>query len=298
MDDAVIGQVRRFNRTVTQRVGALHDHYLARDRPLAEARLLWEIGADGSDVRALRSRLDLDSGYLSRLLRSLESAGLVTVRRNDEDGRVRTAHLTPAGAAERSELDRRSDELARSLLEPLGGAGRDRLVAAMGEVERLLTASLVRFDVVDPSHLDARRCLDRYFAELDRRFDGGFDHTRSLTADLGPFRAPSGAFLIATLRGEPVACGGLRFHRGGPAELKRMWVAASVRGLGVGRRLLAELEARAVAAGGRVVRLETNRALTEAIAMYRSSGYREIPPYNDEPYAHHWFEKTVADGLT
>jgi ribosomal protein S18 acetylase RimI-like enzyme len=70
-----------------------------------------------------------------------------------------------------------------------------------------------------------------------------------------------------------------------------MWVASSVRGLGIGRRLLAELERRADDGGARVVRLETNKALTEAIALYRSSGYREVEAFNSEPYAHHWFEK-------
>ena len=73
-----------------------------------------------------------------------------------------------------------------------------------------------------------------------------------------------------------------------------MWVAGTARGLGVGRRLLSDLEARAAAGGARTVRLETNRALTEAIAMYRSAGYREVPPFNDEWYAHHWFEKDLG----
>src|SRR5713226_999827 len=158
MIDAAVGQVRSFNRLVTQRVGALNDHYLARERPLGEARLLWEIGAEGSDVRKLRSRLDLDSGYLSRLLRSLEAAKLIRVEPNKDDKRVRTVRLTPAGRAERDLLERRSDELARSFLEPLGEARRQRLVAAMAEVERLLTAGLVEIDVVDPAHRDAQLC--------------------------------------------------------------------------------------------------------------------------------------------
>ena len=117
--------MRSFNRLVTQRVGALNDHYLSRDRPLGEARVLWEIGVDGCDVRRLRSRLGLDSGYLSRLLRSLERARLVTVAPSEADRRVRTARLTPAGRAERELLDRRSDELARSFLEPLSDRQRD-----------------------------------------------------------------------------------------------------------------------------------------------------------------------------
>src|SRR4051794_108198 len=119
MDAATILQVRRFNRVVTQRVGALGDRFLSRDRPLGEARVLWEIGPEGCDVRALRARLDLDSGYLSRLLRRLEHSGLLRVEPGARDRRVRTARLTDAGLAERAALDRGSDELAASLLEPL-----------------------------------------------------------------------------------------------------------------------------------------------------------------------------------
>src|ERR671939_2169057 len=112
----MLEQVRSFNRLVTQSVGALEDHYLSRRLPLGEARVLWEIGPHGCDVRALRSRLELDSGYLSRLLRSLEEAGFVRVRPTPDDRRVRTATLTAAGRRERGLLDRRSDELAESLL--------------------------------------------------------------------------------------------------------------------------------------------------------------------------------------
>jgi DNA-binding MarR family transcriptional regulator/GNAT superfamily N-acetyltransferase len=294
MDPDMVAQVRRFNRVVTERVGALEDRYLARDRALGEARILWEIGDGGADVRSLRSRLGLDSGYLSRLLRSLEAADLVAVGPSEGDGRVRTASLTPAGSAERAVLDRRSDEVARSLLEPLDDRQRGRLVAAMGEVERLLTAAAVSIDAVDPAEPAARHCQGEYVAELDRRFDAGFDPARSISADDDELRPPAGLFLVATLRSEPVGCGALKFHAGEPTELKRMWVAASARGLGVGRRLLAALEGHAAARGSEVVRLETNETLTEAIALYRSAGYREVEAFNDEPYAHHWFEKRLG----
>jgi DNA-binding MarR family transcriptional regulator/GNAT superfamily N-acetyltransferase len=294
MNDAMVAEVRRFNRAVTQRVGALHDQYLARDRSLGEARVLWEIGPDGCDVRTLRTRLDLDAGYLSRLLRSLEGDGLVTVEAGATDRRVRTACLTRKGRAERALLDRRSDALARSLLEPLTTGQRDRLVTAMAEVQSLLTAALVEIDIVDPAHRHAQYCLQSYFAELDRRFDAGFDPSRTRLTDLDEMRPPAGIFMVATLRGEPVGCGALRFHGDEPTELKRMWVAATARGLGVGRRLLTTLEARAAAAGSRTIRLDTNRSLVEAISMYRSAGYREVPAFNDEAYAHHWFEKDLV----
>ncbi len=139
LDSAQIADVRRFNRVVTQRVGALSDRFLARNRPLGEARLLWEIGPDGCEVRELRGRLELDSGYVSRLLRALEDDGLVRVTTGPADRRIRVARLTRAGLAERRLLDRRSDELAASLLAPLEESQRSKLVAAMGTVERLLT---------------------------------------------------------------------------------------------------------------------------------------------------------------
>ena len=289
----MVAEVRRFNRLVTRRVGALDDRFLGRGRPLGAARVLWEIGAEGCDVRDLRSRLGLDSGYLSRLLRSLEATGVVRVEPAANDHRVRRARLTAAGLRERTVLDRRSDDLAAAMLEPLGEAQRDRLVSAMRDVERLLTPSTVEIARMDPMDRRARYCLRAYFDELDRRFDAGFDPALSISADADELRPPRGALLVATLGSDPVGCGALKFHRGAPTELKRMWVAASARGLGLGRRLLAELEAEAQRRGSRTVRLETNRSLTEAIALYRSAGYREVPAFNDEPYAHHWFEKTL-----
>lgn len=291
-----IADVRRFNRTVTQRIGALSDTYMARDRPLGQARVLWEIGPDGCDVRSLRALLDLDSGYLSRLLRILEGDGLVKVEQSGDDGRVRIAQLTPKGLAEREVLDRRSDDLAASILEPLSEPQRARLIAAMGEVERLLIASTVTVGIVDPRHQDARFCLQSYFEELADRFDGGFDHARSISAGVDELTPPSGLLLVATLHSEPIGCGALKFHTNGPAEVKRMWVSRDVRGLGLGRRLLTELEKQAAAHGSAVLRLETNRNLTEAIALYRAAGYTEVPAFNDEPYAHHWFEKPLVKG--
>jgi DNA-binding MarR family transcriptional regulator/GNAT superfamily N-acetyltransferase len=294
MDPAALVQVRRFNRVVTERIGALDRRYLARDLTLGEARLLWEIGGAGCDLRELRARLGLDSGYLSRLVRALSRAGLVAVERSARDGRVRVARLTRAGAAERRLVDRLSDRLAASLLAPLDQAERARLLAAMKDVERLLTAAMVELRVLDPGQVDAQRCLRAYYAELDRRFEGGFDQARSIDTDPPELRRPRGLFLVAFLRGQPIGCGGLRLHARQPAEIKRVWVDGDVRGLGIGRRLLAALEAHAARLGTRAVRLDSNRALGEALALYRSAGYTEVPAFSDEPYAHHWFEKRLA----
>lgn len=285
--------VRRFNRTVAERIGALDETYLGRGRPLGETRLLWEVGPDGADVRDLRRRLGLDAGYASRLLRALEADGMVVVEPSPHDRRVRRARLTDAGAAERAELDRLSDALVHEILCRLDERRRARLVDAMEVVERLLRASSVTVEPADPEHADARWCLTQYFRELGRRFDAGFDPGRSIPADAADLRPPAGLLLVARLHGEAVGCGALKLHGGAPAEIKRMWIAPGARGLGLGRRMLDELERRAVRAGAPAVQLETNRALVEAIALYRGSGYAEVAPFNAEPYADHWFEKRL-----
>jgi DNA-binding MarR family transcriptional regulator/GNAT superfamily N-acetyltransferase len=293
MNASMVERVRGFNRVVTERMGALDDDFLGRGRPLGESRMLWEIGLDGAEVRQLRRRLGMDSGYASRLLRSLEAEGLIAVETAAPDRRVRQARLTAAGVAERAELDRLAEDVATSVLEPLDERQRNRLVAAMEEVERLLLASLITIAVEDPATDDARWCIEQYFAELAGRFDGGFDPALSIPAAAEDLTPPSGRLLVARRRGRPVGCGALKFHGREPAELKRMWVAREARGAGLGRRLLGSLEQCARDAGAKVVRLETNGTLSEAIALYRQSGYEEVEPFNAEPYAHHWFEKAL-----
>ena len=303
MDRDGVEVVRRFNRVVTQRVGALDEEYLARGRPLGASRLLWEVGAedgrddggggDAAEVRALRHRLDLDSGYLSRLLRRLEADRLVTVDTDPGDGRRREVRLTEAGRAERAVLDERSDAPAWSVLDALEPPRRAELVAAMSTVVRLLTAGAVRVAIEDPGSADAQLCMRSYFADLDTRFDTGFDPARALPVDADELVPPRGLLLVARLHGEPVGCGALKLHRQGIAEIKRLWVSPSTRGMGVGRRLLRELERYATERHAKTTRLDTNRTLTEAIALYRTEGYREVPPFNDELYADHWFEKSL-----
>ena len=278
---------------MAERIGALTDQFLGRGRPMGESRALWEIGLEGTEVRSLRRRLGLDSGYASRVLRALERERLVRVSAAGDDRRVRFVRLTDRGRRERAELDRRADHVAQTFLDPLSGSQRVRLIAAMTEVERLLTASMTTFEVEDASSPDAQWCIGQYFAELETRFDSGFEPSRSISASAKELTPPHGLFVAARMRGRPVGCGALKFHPDAPTELKRMWVSKEIRGVGVGRRLLGVLEAHAARAGGRVIRLETNRSLTEAIQLYRQSGYREVERFNDEPYAHHWFEKEL-----
>ncbi|MGO9803722.1 MAG: GNAT family N-acetyltransferase [Steroidobacteraceae bacterium] len=160
--------------------------------------------------------------------------------------------------------------------------------------ERLTRGCDVETAAADPSSPDARRCLEQYFAELAARFSAGFDRGRDGAGDLSDLAPPAGCLLIARLAGEPAGCAGLRTLEAGVGEIKRMWVAPGARGRGIGRRLLCELEQLARQRGMHALRLDTNESLNEALQLYRSSGYREIARFNDNPYAHHWFEKIIA----
>jgi DNA-binding MarR family transcriptional regulator/GNAT superfamily N-acetyltransferase len=291
MDNPQIKQIRSFSRAVTRRVGALDESYLRRGRPLGEARLLFEIGPEGAGLGALRSRLGLDSGYLSRMLRSLEAQDLVSVEKLD--ARSRRAMLTEKGRAEHAAYDALSDELANSLLEPLSAAARNRLVAAMAKVERLLAAASISVAEEAADTAEARQCLARYFDELAERFEEGFDPGKGNTTTDDDFIPPRGSFVIARLDGSPVGCGALRMIDAATAEIKRMWVAPSARGLGVASRMLRKLETIAAGFGAETVCLDTNRSLKEAQSLYRREGYTETTRFNDNPYADHWFAKRL-----
>ncbi|HEY3771694.1 MAG TPA: GNAT family N-acetyltransferase [Solirubrobacteraceae bacterium] len=160
--------------------------------------------------------------------------------------------------------------------------------------ERRLTPAAVELVVVDPEHEHAAWCLARYTEELNRRSARTFDPSTGATALPEELRPPAGAFFVAYVGGEPVGCGAVKHHRDAPAEIKRMWLAPGARGLGLGRRLLETLERCAREAGASVARIETNRDLHEAVALYVTSGWGEVAPFNDEPYADLWMEKQLS----
>ncbi|MFE2882676.1 GNAT family N-acetyltransferase [Streptomyces sp. NPDC059272] len=286
-----VASFRRFNRYFTRRIGALDDHYLGQDRPLGEARLLFEIGA-GISLRELRGRLALDAGYLSRMAKSLEAQGLVRLTVPPHDTRLRLVELTEAGRVEVAEQQRRADALAAGLLTTLSPPQRAELAHALATTQRLLRLAGITVALVDGAAEDARACLDAYAADIDARFPEGFDKTDLVRPE--EVTGDAGAFFVAYEEGRPVACGALRTLEPGTGEIRHVWVHPDARRLGLARRVLAELEQAAVDHGFTVVRLDTHAALTEAQAMYRACGYAEIPAYVDHVYADHWFEKRLT----
>lgn len=294
MDPAVVSTVRRFNRSHARRAGTLADSFLATGRAYGPARLLFEIGTAGATTLELRARLGLDSGYLSRMLRQLETDSLVSTSPDPADGRRRLVRLTADGRRAWADLDARSDALAAELLDGLTEPQQQRLAAALDTADRLLTVSGVRFDVVDPRSPAAVEAMTTYFLELDRRFAAGFHAGDTLVADAPAMTSPTGSFVIATIDDRIVACGGVQQHDESTGEIKRMWVNRAWRGVGLGRRTLERLEVEVASLGYTRVVLDTNDTLTEAIAMYERAGYHPIERYNDNPDAMCWFAKRLG----
>lgn len=289
-----IFRVRRFNRAVTSAVGALDSSFLRRGRPLGVARVLNAIGHGRQEVAEIRDYLGLDSGLMSRLLRSLEQEKLVTVAAAPEDARRRQARLTPEGQAEFAAYERLSNRQAKAIL---GRHGRpEKLLAAMDLVAATLLQDRIEMQEVDPRRAEARECLEAYYAELAQRFARGFDVSLSCDPEAAAMMRPRGAFLLAMADGMPLGCVGLKGTCAAYAEIKRLWVAPAARGLGLAHRLMAAAEEAARSLGITTLRLDTNSALPEAVTLYRGTGWTEIPRFNDDPYPDLFFEKRLDAG--
>lgn len=285
-----VARFRRFSRAVTSEVGALDNSFLGRGRPLGSARVLNAIGHGRTDVAEMRDYLGLDSGLMSRLLRGLEEGGLIETHPDPADGRRRVASLTDAGRREFGAYEEISNARAETLL--ARHPHSEELLAAMDLVASALGRDRIAFEEIDPRSDPARYCLGEYYAELARRFERGFDVSLSRDPDAKDMIRPRGSFIVAFSDGLPIGCVGLK---GGNhyAEPKRLWVAPAARGLGLARRLMSAVEDTARELGITTLRLDTNRALPEAIALYRNSGWTEIDRYNDDPYPDFFFEKRL-----
>jgi DNA-binding MarR family transcriptional regulator len=284
-----VGRFRRFARAVTMEVGALDTSFLGRGRPLGAARVLNAIGMGRTDVAEIREYLGLDSGLMSRLLRSLEEEGLVRTTPHPGDGRRRVAIFTEAGQREFQAYEELSDARASALLDRFPRS--DELLHAMDVVASALGRDRIAIQEADPGDDAARYCLGEYYAELRRRFEKGFDVALSRDPDAVDMVRPRGVFLLAMSDGLPVGCVGLKGTGGEVAEIKRLWICPTARGFGVARRLMHAAETVARELSVKTLRLDTNSALTEALKLYRTSGWIEIDRFNEDPYPDHFFEK-------
>ena len=286
-----VSRFRRFARAVTLEVGALDTSFLGRGRPLGAARVLNAIGVGRTDVAEIREHLRLDSGLMSRLLRGLEDEGLVRTTPHPGDARRRVAVLTPAGRREFQAYDELSNARASALLDRAPRS--DELLAAMDLIACALGRDRIAIEEADPRGEAARYCLGEYYAELQRRFENGFDASRSRDPDAADMAPPRGAFLLAILDGAPIGCVGLKGDGGRIAEIKRLWICPTARGFGLAKRLMRAAENVARELSVETLRLDTNSALPEALKLYRTSGWVEIDRFNDDPYPDHFFEKRL-----
>ncbi|MET3924961.1 helix-turn-helix domain-containing GNAT family N-acetyltransferase [Devosia sp. 2618] len=287
-----ISRIRRFQRAVTSEIGVLDESFLGRGRPLGPARLLNAIGGGRTEVSELRAYLQLDSGLMSRMLRGLESENLIEIEAGADDSRRRSVKLTATGEAEYAAYETLSNDQASALLSK--HPKPEQLLAAMDLIASAMGKDRITFEEVDPRDERAISCLQAYYAELAARFKQGFDVTRSADPDAADMLRPRGSFIIALSDGQPLGCVGLKGTDKGYAEVKRLWIAPAARGLGMSHRLMAELERIAADLGINVLRLDTNKALPEALALYRKTGWTEINRFNDDPYPDYFFEKRLS----
>jgi DNA-binding MarR family transcriptional regulator/predicted GNAT family acetyltransferase len=278
-----IGRLRRFNRAVTRESGALDTSFLGRGRPLGAARVLHLIRPEGTDVALIRKRLDLDSGLMSRFLRALERERLIETQPDPADRRRSIARLTPAGQEEVAAYETLNNDRAARILARAGSRAAE-VMAAMDLIATLLNRDHLDVRQADPDSEAALFCLQSYFDELVARVPAARPEMFVLPdPGANSYSPPHGRFLVAWSDDLPVGCVSLRPLDASTAEIKRLWVHASARGQGLARRLMSAIEEEARSMGHRHLKLDTNSALTEAIALYRNSGWVDIACYTGPP---------------
>lgn len=282
--------VRAFNRFYTRRIGVLAPRLAGSDFTLPEARVLWELAHHAPlSAAALRKTLQLDAGYISRLLRALKHRGLLAEQAHPSDGRQTLLRLSPAGRRAFAPLDRSSQAETEALLAPLSTPQRQALVGAMLRIQAVLEPSAAGdVELRPPQPGDLGWIIERhgasYAAEygLDARFEA---LVARICADFVDRFKPGreacwiaargaerlGSVMLVQARDE--ASGRVR---PATAQLRLLLLEPHARGLGVGKRLVQQCTDFARTAGYRRVVLWTQSALTAARAIYAAQGYRLV----------------------
>jgi DNA-binding MarR family transcriptional regulator/ribosomal protein S18 acetylase RimI-like enzyme len=273
--------VRRFNRFYTRRIGALRRGLAGSPFPLPEARVLYELSRRKScTATELRGELGMDAGYLSRLLRGLRRRGLVRAAASPGDARASLLSLTARGAKAFATLEARTREDVEGMLRPLAGAGRERMVGALRDVERLLDGKGAAAEAVlrDPRPGDMGRVVQLHGELYAREF--GYDTTfEALVAGIAAafvrnFDPDRERCWIAELGGEVVGSVFLVRKSRTVAKLRLLVVDPKARGLGLGKRLTQACIAFAREKGYRKIVLWTQSHLTAARAIYERQGFK------------------------
>jgi DNA-binding MarR family transcriptional regulator/GNAT superfamily N-acetyltransferase len=273
--------VRRFNRFYTRRIGVLQDDYLGSSFPLPQARVLYELGERGNSTASeLGAELDLDAGYLSRLLASLRRQGLVEAEAPNEDRRRRHLTLTPRGRKAFAALDESSRRAMGEMLAPLAPAHREKLVQAMGTVRSVLSQE--RKNIALRAHRpgDIGWVISRHGKVYDDEYGWGLGF-EALVGEIGArflrdFDAKRERCWIAEMDGEPVGSVFVVKTAANVAKLRLLLVEPHARGHGVGKRLVQECIDFARRAGYRKLVLWTQSNLTAARAIYAALGFRKV----------------------
>lgn len=301
--------LRRFNRYYTNRLGLLSRYRFDTNLTLTEARVIFEIGQTGEHTQSALGRdLKVDMGYLNRVVRRLEERGLVSIRKDERDGRVSLLALTESGHTMLAKINSDSDAEVEDMLRGLNEREARALVTHMREAQRLLEKQAGRRARIQRAKsdedIDAARTLMREYAEFlgeDLSFQG-FD--KELAGLPGKYSPPSGALFIARMPAgtggsRPAGCVALRRLSAGICEMKRMFVRPECRGLGIGRLLAERVIEEARVLGYRLMRLDTLNRLESAVGLYRSMGFKQIPPYCENPLPGVMFwEKDLKTGTS
>jgi len=291
-----VASIRRFSRFYTRRMGVLQEALLGSAFTLPEARIVYEIAVrDRTTASDLVADLDLDPGYVSRLIKSLEERGFVTRRPSDTDARQYLLDLTPLGRREFDQINRKSDHEVQKLLEPLGAGDRTRLVAALSTAEALLAQERPEpqctFRDLRPGDLGWIIHRQGVIYATEYEWDGTFEAAvAKICAEfVENFDPVKERVWIAELDGRIVGSVFLVRKTDEIAKLRLLYVEPDARGHGIGRRLVEECIAHARAVGYRRMELWTNDILTAARKIYQTTGFKLV---HSEP--HHSFGKDLV----